>query len=405
MKIRINKTSFFGFLFICLIDHCLWGVNASIQRWVNELCCIVILFLFIMLFGNLDFGRTSGRQKYQYGYIVLFILIMGIYSSIQSYVLHGQPLIQGLLPQRFMISGFLFYFLLMKYINEKENAYENLKKIFLCLGYLELFLYITQYLLFKKIQFLQMNYTIRLNDIRMNLDAMAVPYIIFHAANNIYKNRKISWKDILSISAGLFYSFVIAKTRIVLAAYILAFIGGYLVWKKGGKKKIYVFFALFAMFVYLSQTELFAFLIMGLKNMDLSAQTRVIGREYYIDRILEHPLFGCGYINLNNAYAATYAGVKSGIYWVDLGIYGLTFFFGFIGLIWVIILFKKMAVMSFRLTKGGNLTFWMYMLYMIVLSPNGTGFLWYMSNTVGLVIWMSLLEGSYKKTYFNNHTI
>ena len=158
-----------------------------------------------------------------YCFVTVF---MGIYSTIQSYILHGQSVIQGAAPQRFMISGFLMYFVLMKYIQEKEYALDMVKRMFLFLGYLELVLYIAQYLLLDHVRFLQISYSnIRLGDIRMNLGSIAVPFVVFYSINNIYINRKSSWKDAVSIVAGFFYAFVIAKTRIVLAAYIIALIG------------------------------------------------------------------------------------------------------------------------------------------------------------------------------------
>ena len=149
----------------------------------------------------------------------------------------------------------------------------------------------------------------------------------------------------------------------------------------------------------LTKTELFSFLIQGLNNVDLSSQTRALGREFYIKRISEHPLFGCGYINMNNLNAMAYAGVNSistGIIaWVDLGIYGLAFFFGLIGIVWFVALFYKLLVKSYKIARKGDLTFFMFILFILVISPNSTGFLWYINNTVELVIWICLIEGTY----------
>ena len=75
----------------------------------------------------------------------------------------------------------------------------------------------------------------------------------------------------------------------------------------------------------------------------------------------------------------------------------MTFFFGIIGLIWFLILYGKMTLKSYRIAQNGNLTYWMYMLYLIVLSPNGTGFIWYISSTVSFIVWLSLIDGEYKK--------
>lgn len=399
MSLKIRKTTVLYFVLFVMADHCLWLLSGNVQSKVNELCWIIIFALFLFKFINTNFSQLFNKQKYQFGRIILFTVIMGIYSTLQSYYLHGQSLIQGILPQRFMIGGFFLYFILMKYINEKKYGMKNIEKIFLTIGYCELILYISQYFLINKIQFLQINYTMRLGEIRMNLGAIGVPYVIFYSLNQLFGEKK-SWKSIVSIAMGLFYVVVIAKTRIALLAYLISIIGGFMMWKKGGKKKIVIFFLLLTLIVVLTQTELFSYLTDGLKGIDLSTQTRQLGRAYYLKKILSHPILGCGYINTNNVAASRYAGIYSistGIIaWVDLGVYGLTFFFGIVGLVWFLVLYGKLAMRSYKIGCTGKQTYWMYMLYIIVVSPNSTGFLWYISSTIAFVIWMCLIEKEYR---------
>ena len=399
MSLKIRKTTVLYFVLFVMADHCLWLLSGNVQSKVNELCWIIIFALFLFKFINTNFSQLFNKQKYQFGRIILFTVIMGIYSTLQSYYLHGQSLIQGILPQRFMIGGFFLYFILMKYINEKKYGMKNIEKIFLTIGYCELILYISQYFLINKIQFLQINYTMRLGEIRMNLGAIGVPYVIFYSLNQLFGEKK-SWKSIVSIAMGLFYVVVIAKTRIALLAYIISIIGGFMMWKKGGKKKIVIFFLLLTLIVVLTQTELFSYLTDGLKGIDLSTQTRQLGRAYYLKKILSHPILGWGYINTNNVAASRYAGIYSistGIIaWVDLGVYGLTFFFGIVGLVWFLVLYGKLAMRSYKIGCTGKQTYWMYMLYIIVVSPNSTGFLWYISSTIAFVIWMCLIEKEYR---------
>ena len=123
---------------------------------------------------------------------------------------------------------------------------------------------------------------------------------------------------------------------------------------------------------------------------------------------MEHPFLGSGYINTGNENALKYSGMNSienGIIgWTDLGVYGLTFFFGIIGLIWFIILYGKMTYQAFKIAKMGNVTYLMFMVYSIVSSPNITNFLWYIGNTVSFVLWICLIEKEYKNSYpIKNH--
>lgn len=405
MDIKIKKNTLLIFFLFFAADHCLWIVNSNVQNRIIEVYCIVIPCILILCFKNRIFQEPFATDKYYFGHNVLFFIIMALYSSVQAYFLYGQSIVHTFLLQRNIIASFLLYFILMWYINHKSYALNSLTKMIFFLGALELTIYITQYLLVNHVRFLQCNYNIRLNEVRMNLDAIAVPFVIFYAVNNIYKNKQATWKEIVALLAGLFYSFVMAKTRIVLVAYTLAFLAGYLLWEKGGKKKIIVLFCLIAFVWYLTNTELFSLLIDGLNNLDPSAQTRTIGRELYMQHIMEHPLFGCGYIFSGNALARAYAGIEQGIYWVDLGILGIAFMYGVIGVLWFALLYGKIIFQSFKMAKKGNYTFWMYSIYLIVLSPNGTGYMWYVSNTFGLVLWLCLIEGNYKNIYLQNHKI
>ena len=397
MSIKIKKFTLILFLLFFGADHCLWLVNSNAQNIITEMYCIIIPCILFFLFQKTLFQEPLNRERYYFGHNILFFIIMALYSSIQAYFMYGQSIVHTFLLQRNVIAGFLLYFVIMWYINHKSFELESLTKMIFFLGFLELTLYIVQYLLINQVRFLQANYTIRMNEVRMNLDAIAVPFVIFYSLNNIYKNKQITWKEIVPLAAGLFYSFIMAKTRIVLVAYTVAFIAGYLLWKKGGKKKIVVLFVLVAFVCYLTQTELFSLLIDGLNNVDPSAQTRTIGRELYIQRIIEHPLLGSGYIFSGNAKASAYAGIDQGIYWVDLGVFGIAFFYGLVGVLWFVILYSKILIRSFKIAQNGNYTFWMYSIYLIILSPNGTGYMWYISNTFGLVLWLCLIEGNYNK--------
>ena len=380
-------------------DHFFWLLDANLQSICNEICWSMIFLLFLFTGFKNGFGIFLSKRRYNFGYIILFTVIMAIYSAIQSYFLHGQSLIQGLLPQRFMVGSFLLYFLIMHYLNKDYDYINTLKSVFLSVGYVEMILYIAQYLIIDHMVFLRMPISSRFGEVRMNLGAIGIPFVVFDAINHCLNDRKINYKYIFSLLFGFYYIIVIAKTRLALVAYTIAVLGGFLLWNNKGKKKYICIFVMLIILLLLTKTELFSFLIQGLNNVDLSSQTRALGREFYIKRISEHPLFGCGYINMNNLNAMAYAGVNSistGIIaWVDLGIYGLAFFFGLIGIVWFVALFYKLLVKSYKIARKGDLTFFMFILFILVISPNSTGFLWYINNTVELVIWICLIEGTY----------
>lgn len=388
-----------------MVDHCFWLIDLDKQNTVYEICCLLIFVAFVALFVKKGFKEVVVHNNFNYYKEVLFTIIMAIYSSVQSMMLYGQSFLQGIRPQRMMIAGFFLYFVISKYLNKKEYALESIKKMFLYLGYCELVLYISQFILINSFRFLQFEEKYRLNGVRMNMGSIALPFVIFNSINNMFKEKKFIPKDIIIVLAGFFYAFGIAKTRILLLAFIIAIVGGFALWKSSGKRKIIGLFAVIIVIAVLSQLSLFSFLLEGLNVEDDSSKTRELGREYYIAKIIEHPILGCGYINTANEKAVDYSGrdsLKNGqgiIAWVDLGVYGLTFFFGLIGFIWFLILYGKMTYQSFKVAKKGNLTYFMFMLYSITISPNGTGFLWSIGSAASLALWMSMIEREYKNYY------
>ena len=391
-------------VFLCA-DNLLWLTNDLIRTYAKEIFWIMSFLLFyIYIISARKWKYLFSEQYFIFGRIMLFPIIMALYSSVQSYFLYGQSLFQGILPQRFMLGGFLLYFVLVEYFVE-YGLQERIEKFFVTFAKMELLLYVIQYLVIEQIHFLQVPYSIRLGGIRMNAGALGIHFLIFYFINKVFTERKLKISYLFWIGISFYYIFGISKTRMLIIAYSLAIGGCFWIWKNGGKRKLAVFFALVLAMVFMTQTELFKYLITGINNMDSSAQIRTIGREYYISKILDHPVFGCGYINMNNKVALSFSGYNDNIFWVDLGVFGLTFFFGIMGLIWMICWYVKLTYCSYKITQKGNYTFWMYMIYIITISVNGTGFLWYPNDTLCYILITAFIDIYYQRTLIKSKKI
>ena len=406
MTIKLRFSSIIIAVILFLADHCLWIVDSNAQSRTNQLCWLIIVALFCLLLIKKGPSYIVNKKRFNFAYIILFVFAIYLYSVLQSYFLHDQSLMQGFIPQMPVFFSFLLYFILTDKINRFGGKLQEIKRIVLIIGCLELFLYILQYFLFDYVHFLNMNYSFRLNDVRLNLDAICVPFVVFESINNIFYKKKNIYVNLILIIAGLFYSIGIGKTRIALIAYLVSIVCGFVLWKHGGRRKVVAFFIIGFVFLALLQSDLFSFFIEGIQGGDLSSQTRELGRQYYLSKIVEHPLFGAGYLNTANYESLIYSGMNSistgKILWVDLGIYGLVFVYGFVGLLWLVALLWKMIKMSWALSKKKYITYIMYMIYILVLLPNNTGFMWHLSNTVNLVVWISLMEGDYKSQILDN---
>ena len=392
IKLNIHKKMIWLFVIFLCADNLLWLGNEQLRSYAKELFWLLIaamFFIYIVL--QQKQYRLLDKSSYKFGRLMLFPIFMGIYSSIQSNLLHGQTLLQGVSPQRFMVVGFLLYFVLIEF-GEEYGLLNNTINLILSFAKVELLLYITQFILIGKIRFLQVPISMRLGSVRMNAGALAVNFLIFHIVNKFLTEKKIQAGNIFWLILAFYYTIGIGKTRILVIASVAARVGGFLLWKKGGRRKIIAFLIILGAIIYLSQTELFSFLIDGLNNLDSSSQIRTIGREYYLSKIVQHPIFGCGYINLDNPVATRFSGYYQDIFWVDLGIYGLLFFFGIVGLLWMILWFLKLGRLSFSIAKAGDYTYWMYFIYMLVISVNATGFLWNVGDILVYNLFTALVD-------------
>lgn len=391
-------------LFLCA-DNLLWLTNDSVRAYAKEIFWMTSLLLFfIHIILPRKCGYILSKQYFIFGGIMLFPIIMALYSSVQGYLIYNQSLFQGILPQRFMVGGFLLYFVLVEYFIE-YGLQDRIEKFFLTFSKVELLLYVMQYLVINQIQFLQIPYSIRLGGIRMNAGALGIHFLIFYLINKIFTERRLKKSNLFWLGISFYYVFGISKTRMLIVAYSLAIVGCFLIWKNNSKRKVAIFFILVLAMVFMTQTELFKYLITGINNMDSSAQIRTIGRKYYIDKILEHPLFGCGYINMKNKVALSFSGYNDNIFWVDLGVFGLTFFFGIIGLIWMVHWYIKLIYCSYKITQKGNYIFWMYVIYVITISINGTGFLWYPGDTLCYVLITAFIDIYYQRNLVQSREV
>ena len=98
-----------------------------------------------------------------------------------------------------------------------------------------------------------------------------------------------------------------------------------------------------------------------LSNEDTLA-IRSIGREWYLNSLIKHPILGCGYPHEDCRAACEAAGFTRGIYIVDNGVFGFAYIYGLIGVLWIVgfwIYFLKRA--KTIASRNNNYFYIMYM--------------------------------------------
>jgi O-antigen ligase len=267
----------------------------------------------------------------------------------------------GLRPQRFWIVWGLMYFPLLKLLYCKIITVDQIKRMVFFVGSVELFLYIAQYYLSGYLDFLYVNTSQRYDQNRFYFSNLFLNLMLFLCVDEIINKRNllINTSRILCV---LLVLAIVGKMRMTTLAVGLSLLIGYILWRKGGKRKVIVFFVGLASFIAIYNTAIvqdtvnsvLAYLA-GDNSTALTMGIRVKGRELYTRALFEHPLFGSGYPSILDAKAIIASGYNQNIYLVDNGAWGFAYIYGAAGLVWLCYLFSHLLMNGFRLMKRRNI--------------------------------------------------
>lgn len=131
---------------------------------------------------------------------------------------------------------------------------------------------------------------------------------------------------------------------------------GIIMWRRGGNYKILSVFVIAIGVGLVSGSEVVQSILPALNGTGRSdtLEIREIGRNFYLDVIRNHPILGGGYINTQWEPAYIASRQSEGITWVDNGIFGFMYFYGGIGLAWVMVLFGKTLSLGRRVKNNMN---------------------------------------------------
>ncbi|MDM0979081.1 hypothetical protein QTJ05_14230 [Clostridium perfringens] len=253
----------------------------------------------------------------------------------------------------------LIYFII-SYYNVKQK---EIIKIFINISLVLSIILIIQFVLYEKsgIAFLKINVgsVKRFGEVRISEGAHAVALGIILSFSEIIKSRKIllesNIKNILNLILGFIEIIFIAKTRSILVILIISIIFMLLYHSKGISERIKIIFMIIISSIILMNSNI----VKKYDNLDSEEKWSTIARkgaiEYYLDQVVEKPLFGVGIINPSESIEMHYyARGPLGIYYRDdVGIIGFLNAFGLVGLIWYIsLVYKILKIISVNIKKG-----------------------------------------------------
>lgn len=392
MKIKVSTLSYWGLVLTLLLSEnfmCLIGQDQKIMGIPIIDGFLVIATVWII--GITLHYSDKYRFKYRFKWIMAFACILVIVSSIQSMRLYGQGIGLGIRPQRYFLIWALSYFPIRKLMANSIVSYEKIEKLIYKIGIAEIILYIAQFFLRNVTTFLAVKSNNVYSTTRYYFSTILLCLLIFICLDKIFQKQKIIFNSVL-IAGALIVILMVGKMRLNFISVVGAIIIGVALWRKGGQVKMLFIVLGVICGVLISNTEVVQSIMPAINRtgqIDTLA-IRDIGREFYIETVYQHPILGAGYINTQwpAAYAAARAG--EGISWVDNGVFGIVFFYGGLGLLWILAIFKKIYKYAFPLLKDGVYIFFVMPLYWLIGCINEAH--WYWSNYLILVIFVCLME-------------
>jgi hypothetical protein len=368
----------------CLIlvgaQNCFYFVNADAINIHGVLNYLDFFVLLALGWAGYTWWQDRGEPNpiFRYKWLILATVILSILSSVQAQRLYGQGFITGLRPQRFWVVWGLMYFPLTKHLFLKKLSWRQIRRFIYAICTIELLLYIIQYFLYGKFNFLYVYVNVRYGENRFYYSNLLLCVFLFFNLDELSRFKK---KGVLSAAVSgvsvmlvLFVLVVVGKMRMTTLAVLGAGFVGVMLWREGGRMRLILLGAAVLAAVALALTQMGRDTLSALAdyltgNVDKSStlNIRLIGREWYFAALKAHPILGGGYPSTLDAAASAAAGFDKNIYLVDNGVFGFLFIYGFPGALWVIALFGYLSYDGWRLMRArGWYSFFLIPLYWLI---------------------------------------
>lgn len=349
MKLEIRKSYTLLAFAIFISENCFYLFEDDIYKDIG-----LVIILAWSLWTMIKF-RNEKNPPFRFGICILFTLVLMLTSSLQSGLLYNQSILLGIRPQRYWITWAMSYFPLRKLMYLDYITFDDLKGLLYKIGILELILYTGQYLLAEKIVFLHVYSYSTYSTSRFYFSNVLLCLVLFMRLNDIFNKQNVK-RNIFFIAWIILDIIQIGKMRMTFIAVSTAILLGIIMWRRGGNYKILSVFVIAIGVGLVSGSEVVQSILPALNGTGRSdtLEIREIGRNFYLDVIRNHPILGGGYINTQWKPAYIASRQSEGITWVDNGIFGFMYFYGGIGLAWVMVLFGKTLSLGRRVKNNMN---------------------------------------------------
>lgn len=352
IRLKFKKKKIYYFLLMFSITAC-WGAN----YWISSLytsnfimITSLVLSLFVVLFNH----RINLKSNYWFSTILTIVMwISGIVLALK----YALPFSMILQDSCYTIAPLFIYFAYRSLIKNQKDICLVLH--FICISAIvcNIVAFIEMYFALRGIDFLNIDVfsKTRNSTPRFIIGEVVLVLGFFISFSNL-ADKAISNKKKIMHFVNVFFTVVnmifIIKTR-TLSLYILASILIVPIFNKETKKRNKIILGILAIciIVIILMSDFVPFINTYL-NSDVGIQMRFYEIEYYLDIFKKNWLFGVGYLS-SNKNAVTYniiSGPYERYYTSDVGIVGLMFRSGIVGLFWLFSWFYK----TIQIIKNNN---------------------------------------------------
>lgn len=399
--IKFDKKNIFFALLLLLPERMIFLVNQNRFQQMfgftySDFVVIVYFILFIYVFLHF---KTRVFNKYHFAKSLFMIIPLIIIAAIMSNIFFGQNIRHSIWGQRFFFMMICSYYIFRTFIVENVISTDYLWNFLYKLSFIITAAVIIQHsVIGTSFQLLKVAYNSRFG-VRIT-DNITYATILLVGALSQYFTTKCR-KDKIMAALGLIMAYYhvvfVSQTRIVMVAYGILTIFMALFSRNNVSKKIIYLFIFIGLVLILMQTELGQYLMSSVSDTssDPSAKIREVGREYYVQEIGKYPIFGRGYPLTYDALAAS--GLNSSIALNDNGLYGFTYMYGFLGLVWYLFLSIKMFLCAFKAAREGEYRYILFFGFLQAVCINIIWWFWKFSFGAVLTIILAMMEEYNKK--------
>lgn len=296
-----------------------------------------------------------GRCAYRYRWAMLMPVVLMVSSAMMANYSYGQPLWLGLRAQRAWVMAFLMYFPVTKVMRRGEMSGRHILAMLDVVNTIYILLALLQYALGDSVQFMAVQASERYGSLRLYISLSFVLISYFIHLMRALQERKVRFGDIFFIVTTLFLHLSVVKGRMSIVC-LLAGTGFAVLSIRFTVKKFFLVGGCFvAAIVFLLSDvgdDILSMVFNRGENLggDTSA-IRDIGREFFMEKTFSDwktALFGCGFANIEWPQTVTGIRYREGIYANDNGIFGLTFYYGLVFVVWVFAVYAEMLVKSWK---------------------------------------------------------